>query len=68
MAKEAEDHVLFLKLFQRNFTLSWPHVSEVSPCTRFRKQNFVEPLLNCKSLSAVMFMFQSVLKSQGLYR
>lgn len=42
------------------------HVPQVSPCMRFHKQNFVDPLLNHKSLSAVIIMFHSVLKSQGL--
>lgn len=36
------------------------------PCMRFQKQNFVHPLLSYKTLSVVMLMFLSVLKSQSL--
>lgn len=57
---------LWSYLFQHNFNPLWPHVPEVSLCMGFHKQNFGDPLLNCMSVSAVIFIFLSVLNPQGL--
>lgn len=73
MAKEAEDLVLSLKLFYLYLFYLWcpilpspDHMYHKSPCMKVQKQNFVNPFLNHKPLSAVRLVFHSVLKSQGL--